>query len=202
MILGILDYQNYAINRTYPSTYNYPHEHPWQKSSFPIYPPQSTLFSNIENSYRPTSLDGHFYRPTTMFNTDESPLNYPSTNHFFHWNHLSYPNYSSPFYNPIPSTTNYPVLLPPPQAPASKPANTVKKPKRPRLTARIRSEILKIKSSRPTISIWEIQQSLLQNGTCTSPTLPNVKISFFISSVRSLFFSSSLLGIHHSTSFQ
>jgi len=48
--------------------------------------------------------------------------------------------------------------------------------KRPRITAHIRSEILKLKANKPTIFVWEIQQTLLQNGICTSQTLPNVRV--------------------------
>jgi hypothetical protein len=48
--------------------------------------------------------------------------------------------------------------------------------KRPRITAHIRSEILKLKANQPTIFVWEIQQNLLQNGICTSQTLPHVRV--------------------------
>ncbi|CAF3941193.1 unnamed protein product, partial [Rotaria sp. Silwood1] len=49
-----------------------------------------------------------------------------------------------------------------------------KKTKRPRLTAHIRNEILKLKTNNPTVFVWEIQQNLLQNGICTAQTLPSV----------------------------
>ncbi|CAF4053718.1 unnamed protein product [Rotaria sp. Silwood2] len=48
--------------------------------------------------------------------------------------------------------------------------------KRPRLTAQLRNEILKLKANQPTVFVWEIQQILLQNGICTAQTLPSVKV--------------------------
>jgi hypothetical protein len=54
--------------------------------------------------------------------------------------------------------------------------------KRPRLTAHIRSEILKLKANKATIFVWEIQQNLLQNGICTTQTLPNVSLIFYSNS--------------------
>ena len=50
--------------------------------------------------------------------------------------------------------------------------------KRPRLTAHLRSEILKLKAAKPTIFVWEIQQNLLLNGICTAQTLPSVSDLF------------------------
>jgi hypothetical protein len=89
-----------------------------------------------------------------------------------------------PFFNPIPPT-NF-SLPPPPPPPLSIPNHMIshstkrsipsKITKRPRITAHIRSEILKLKATKPTIFVWEIQQNLLQNGICTSQTLPNVRI--------------------------
>ena len=114
-------------------------------------------------------------------NFSKNKENYP-----FNWNNLSYPS----FYNTLPPT-NYSLLPPPPLPPL--PSHTVlhcqraaqsipvKKPKRPRLTARIRSEIIKIKSSKPSIFIWEIQQNLIKTGVCTSQTVPNVKKSHPVS---------------------
>ncbi|CAF3634348.1 unnamed protein product [Rotaria sp. Silwood1] len=51
-----------------------------------------------------------------------------------------------------------------------------KKTKRPRLTAHIRNEILKLKTNNPTVFVWEIQQNLLQNGICTAQTLPSATV--------------------------
>lgn len=48
--------------------------------------------------------------------------------------------------------------------------------KRPRLTAHLRSEILKLKRQKPTAFAWEIQQNLLQQGICTSQTLPSTNV--------------------------
>jgi hypothetical protein len=88
-----------------------------------------------------------------------------------------YPSY----FNLIPPT-NY-SLPPPPPPPSSihsrKRSITSKITKRPRLTASIRREILKLKTNQPTIIVWEIQQNLLQNGICTSHTLPNVSFLIF-----------------------
>jgi len=44
-----------------------------------------------------------------------------------------------------------------------------------RLPAQLRNEILKLKATKPTVFVWEIQQMLLQNGICTAQTLPHVK---------------------------
>ena len=103
-----------------------------------------------------------------------------------------YPSY----FPPIPPT-NYSLLPPPPPPPlplpptsstnrtVSQSASTSQRlmpskiNKRPRLTAPIRREILKLKGSQPSLFIWEIQQKLLQNGICTSQTLPTV--NFFLS---------------------
>ena len=46
--------------------------------------------------------------------------------------------------------------------------------KRSHLDEHIRGEILKLKAKKPTVFVWEIQQSLLRNGFCTSQTLPSV----------------------------
>ncbi len=83
-----------------------------------------------------------------------------------------------PFFNLIPPTD---FSLPPPSSipnhmisHSTKRSKPSKINKRPRLTAHIRSEILKLKANKPTVFVWEIQQNLLQNGICTSQTLPNV----------------------------
>ncbi|CAF3352662.1 unnamed protein product [Rotaria socialis] len=81
------------------------------------------------------------------------------------------------FYNIIPPI-NFP-LTPPSSivtstiSQASKLSVPSKKSKRPRLTAHVRNEILKLKANKPTIFVWEIQQNLLQNGICTAQTLPS-----------------------------
>jgi hypothetical protein len=51
--------------------------------------------------------------------------------------------------------------------------------KRPRLTAQLRNEILKLRANKPTIFVWEVQQNLLQNGICTAQTLPTVNFHSF-----------------------
>lgn len=86
----------------------------------------------------------------------------------------SYPS----FFNLIPPIN---FSLPPPSSiPTHTISHTSKRSipskinKRPRLTAHIRSEIVKLISIKPTIFAWEIQQNLLQNGICTSQTLPTV----------------------------
>ena len=93
-----------------------------------------------------------------------------------------------PFFNLI-SPTNYslPHPLPPPPPSnhhiishhSTKRSIPSKINKRPRLTAHIRNEILKLKANKPTVFVWEIQQNLLQNGICTSQTLPNVSLIKF-----------------------
>jgi hypothetical protein len=96
-----------------------------------------------------------------------------------------------PFFNLIPST-NYSLPPVPNHIISHQPTKRSipsKINKRPRLTAHIRSEILKFKANKPTVFVWEIQQNLLQNGICTSQTLPkvifnpslNFKISFYYS---------------------
>lgn len=89
--------------------------------------------------------------------------------------------YSS-FFNPIPHL-NVSLPAPPPLSLSSamssnsishrKHSNPSSK-KRPRVTAQIRDEIFKLKENKPTIFVWEIQQTLLQNGVCTVQTLPSV----------------------------
>jgi hypothetical protein len=51
--------------------------------------------------------------------------------------------------------------------------------KHPRLTAQLRNEILKLKANKPTVFVWEVQQTLLQNGICTAQTLPHVNLKYF-----------------------
>ncbi|CAF1118203.1 unnamed protein product [Rotaria sordida] len=85
------------------------------------------------------------------------------------------------FYNIIPSI-NFSLPPPPPSisnqtiSQTSKISVPSKKSKRPRLTAHIRNEILKLKENKPTIFVWEIQQNLLQNGICTAQTLPTATV--------------------------
>lgn len=73
-----------------PSTYDYHSQNPWEKLPYSTYSQQPSLLSNIDKSF-----NSNFYRQASMFNankyilSDESPLNY------FHWNPMSYPNYSS-----------------------------------------------------------------------------------------------------------
>jgi hypothetical protein len=63
--------------------------------------------------------------------------------------------------------------------------------KHPRVTAQLRDEILKLKANKPTVFVWEIQQTLLQNGICTAQTLPRVNSKIF-QIIHLKFFSSSL----------
>jgi hypothetical protein len=207
-----IDYNNYSINRSYPTTtYDY---HP----NYATFPHPSPLFStgtipSMNKSYHPPTFDtisnlNHFYRRHTespsvySSSTSNHPLSNPfhySPEIFFGWNNssslmrthsASYQDYSGshsyptihdksrasnnpypPYFNLIPPT-NY--SLPPPihmlsnQSTKRSKINT-----RPRLTAHIRREILKLKAIQPTIFVWEIQQKLLQNGICTSQTVPN-----------------------------
>ena len=82
---------------------------------------------------------------------------------------------------PHPVSFNYP---PPPPSNSSTVDRTSKRSlpskisKRPRLTAHLRSEILKLKAAKPTVFVWEIQQNLLLNGICTAQTLPSVSDLF------------------------
>jgi hypothetical protein len=107
-------------------------------------------------------------------------INTPSTN-----------NYSS-FFNMIPPIN---FSLPPPPH-LSIPSNSTSHQKRsipstkkrPRLTAQLRNEILKLKANKPTIFVWEIQQTLLQNGICTAQTLPDVNMKYFKFSNKNFFF--------------
>lgn len=108
---------------------------------------------------------------TQLSTTNKTAYHLPSTR-----THSNYP----PFFNIIPPIN---VSLPPVQPSSSaislnsisqqKHSNPSIK-KRPRLTAQLRNEILKLKATKPTVFVWEIQQNLLQNGICTSQTLPNV----------------------------
>lgn len=107
---------------------------------------------------------------------------------------------SFPRYNSIKSTTNpYPSFLnnippvnlpfvppPPPPPTSSQSSSTISvqpkrsipsNRKRPRLTAQLRNEILQLRANRPTIFVWEIQQTLIENGICTPQTLPHVNSS-------------------------
>jgi len=106
-----------------------------------------------------------------------------------------------PFFNLIPPIN---FSLPPP---SSIPTHTSKRSipsklnKRPRLTAHIRSEILKLKSTKPTVFVWEIQQNLLQNGICTSQTLPTVSLIISYPNISLVVFLC-ILGSSYSTSFE
>jgi hypothetical protein len=92
------------------------------------------------------------------------------------------PNYPS-FFNIIPPI-NFPLPSP---LPSPIPSNSISHQKRsissvkkhPRLTAQLRNEILKLKANKPTVFVWEVQQTLLQNGICTAQTLPHVNLKYF-----------------------
>lgn len=96
-------------------------------------------------------------------------INPPTTNH--------YPS----FFNVIPPIN---FSLPPPLSIPSTSTSRRKRSipsskKRPRLTAQLRNEILKLRANKPTIFVWEVQQNLLQNGICTAQTLPTVNFHSF-----------------------
>jgi hypothetical protein len=123
-------------------------------ASFPHYNPinSSTSLSTTNNNKSTDSL-----RQTQSINTPTNN-NYPS------------------FFNIIPPIN---FSLPPPLSIPSNSTSHHKRSipsikKRPRLTAQLRNEILKLKATKPTVFVWEIQQNLLQNGICTAQTLPNV----------------------------
>ncbi len=82
-----LDYNNYAINRSYPTpTYDYRHHNPWEKANYATFHPQSPLFStgsipSINKSYHPSSFDTipnlnntnpNFYRRHSMFKKEKN----------------------------------------------------------------------------------------------------------------------------------
>ena len=94
---------------------------------------------------------------------------------------MSSTNTYPPFFNLLPAM-NFSLPLPSAASvPISKRSVPSKISKRLRVTAHIRNEILKLKSTKPTVFVWEIQQNLLQNGICTAQTLPNV--SDFVCSI-------------------
>jgi len=124
-------------------------------------------------SYRdyPQSTSFPRYNPMNSIPT----ANNKSTESLTQTGSINPSNHYSPFFNIIPPIN---FSLPPP--PLSIPSNSTShhkrsvpsSKKRPRLTAQLRNEILKLKANKPTIFVWEIQQNLLQNGICTAQTLP------------------------------
>jgi hypothetical protein len=124
-----------------------------------------SFFSSILASFpRYNPIDSSTTLSATNNKSTVGSINTPTTN-----------NYPS-FFNIIPPVN---FSLPPP---LSIPSNSTShhkrsipsRKKRPRLTAQLRNEILKLKANKPTIFVWEIQQNLLQNGICTAQTLPHV----------------------------
>lgn len=104
--------------------------------------------------------------PTTNNKSTPGLLNSSSTNNYSSFLNLIPPaNFSLPSPLSIPSNSTS-------HHKRSVPSNK----KRPRLTAQLRHEILKLKANKPTVFVWEIQQILLQNGICTAQTLPHVNI--------------------------
>jgi hypothetical protein len=101
--------------------------------------------------------------------TQTRPITTPTNNTY-----PSFLNGIPPIHFPLPPLPP-PILIP---SHSKRSIPTTKK--RPRLTAQVRSEILKLKANKPTVFAWEIQQNLLQNGICTGQTLPNVNSSYFI----------------------
>jgi hypothetical protein len=89
------------------------------------------------------------------------------------------PNYPS-FFNIIPPMNfSYPPPPPPSASSSSHQKYSIpSRKKHQRLTTQLRHEILQLKANKPTIFVWEIQQTLLQNGICTAQTLPNVSEIF------------------------
>ncbi|CAF4696974.1 unnamed protein product [Rotaria sp. Silwood1] len=128
-----------------------------QSTPFPCYNPidLSTSQSTINNK----SIDN-----LSLNRTQTESINTHSTN-----NYSSFFNIIQPINTSLISTQSSNSILHQKQ---SKPS--IKK--RPRLTAQLRNEILKLKDNQPTVFVWEIQQILLQNGICTAQTLPSAKV--------------------------
>lgn len=70
-----LDYNNYAMNRSYPlTTYDYRHQNPWDKPTYATFHPQHStgnITSINKQPYQPQSFDTlsfpNFYRRHSMF---------------------------------------------------------------------------------------------------------------------------------------
>ncbi|CAF5081162.1 unnamed protein product, partial [Rotaria magnacalcarata] len=127
--------------------------------SFPCYNPINSSTSQSSTTNKSTDSLSSSRAQTDSINTLRTH-NYPS---FF--------NVIPPINVPEPTTQSS--IISSSSVFHSKHSNSLIKKQRPRLTAQLRNEILKIKANQPTAFVWEIQQILLQNGICTSQTLPS-----------------------------
>ncbi|CAF1013783.1 unnamed protein product [Adineta ricciae] len=128
-------------------------------ASFRDYP-QSTLFP-------PYNLSGSsISQPTTTTKSTERQPSIRPINTLFNYDYSLFSNGIPPSHLPLSS-------LPPTTAPSKSKRSIPTVKRRPRITPQLRYEILKLKTNNPTMFIWEIQQALVQNGVCTSQTLPN-----------------------------
>ncbi|CAF1070036.1 unnamed protein product [Adineta steineri] len=128
-------------------------------ASFPSYNPIHSSTLQSTTSTKPSDN-------RSSIRTHTEPINTPMNSSH---NYSSFLNIMPPLHFPLPP-------LPPSSSASisSKPKHPISSTrKRPRLTAQLRSEILKLKASRPAAFVWEIQQSLLQNDICTRQTLPH-----------------------------
>ncbi|UJR31458.1 hypothetical protein I4U23_018948 [Adineta vaga] len=135
-----------SLMRTHSASY---HDYP-QSTPFPHYNPTGSSISQSTINTKSAEI-----RSTAQ------PINTP-LNH----------NYS-PFLNILPPIHFSLPPLPPTIVPSKSKRSIPTSKRRPRVTPRLRYEILKLKANKPTMFVWEIQQTLLENGICTSQTLPN-----------------------------
>ncbi|CAF1039867.1 unnamed protein product [Adineta ricciae] len=156
----------------YPSTTNqsstipFPYSHPSSDLFFGWNNGSSLIRTHSASSYadHPGSSSYSSYNPMSSLN-DKTSVNsrIPS---------MSSTNTYPPFFNLLPAM-NFSLPLPSAASVPISKRSVPSKIKRPRVTAHIRTEILKLKTTKPTVFVWEIQQNLLQNGICTAQTLPN-----------------------------
>jgi len=135
-----------SLLRTHSATYQeYPGSNP-----FTINPGTSSTNDKTIPTTQMTSVNNNY---SHLFNV-VPPLNFtiPTTTPLAPPSHRNRPLKRS-----LPSTT-------------SSSSNIAK---RQRLTGHLRTEIMKIKASKPSAFAWEIQQTLLQNGICTAQSLPS-----------------------------
>ena len=143
-----------SLMRTHSASYR---DYPQSSNFFVISKRQSNF--NILLAFNPTNNS----LSSTENLTQTGSTNFPPPPHY-----PSFFNFIPPVNFPIPTPVSVPSTRPKRSIPSSK--------KRPRLTAQLRNEILKLKANKPTIFVWEIQQNLLQNGICTAQTLPQVDL--------------------------
>jgi len=164
--------------------------------------PSPFNYSHTTTHYHPSQLFfGWNNGPSLMRTHSASYRDYPQTTSFPCYNPMTAPNNKSTD-NLLstrtqmesintPTNDNYPSFLnaippinfslPPPSAIPTNSTSHKKRSipstkKRPRLTAQLRNEILKLIANKPTVFVWEIQQTLLQNGICTAQTLPQATV--------------------------